>query len=151
MLQSSHPALILVANEPKSAFEVGLQVRAKSSHCSALAVWEPNTKYWSLSLEETVLISPADSLSTYYSRQHCLDTAVLFLFLNSVRHLAGNSPCSNVCLIKNLTTSYNLIVKWTFPPPANEVSMETADGAVATKWRGFINGSFNFSGFTKQL
>lgn len=34
-----------------------------------------------------------------------------FSIFNSVKHLAGNSPCSNMYLIKILTTSYHLIVK----------------------------------------
>lgn len=136
---SSRPTFILMVNDPGYVWG---QAANTSKIQPSFSFSHMGNKYQNLSLEETVLISPANSLSLLYSRQYCMDNAALFLFLHSVKYLSGNSPCSNVCLIKNLTTSYNLIVKWTLPPLANDVSMETAHGTVATEWRDFINGSF---------
>lgn len=52
-------------------------------------------------------------LSAYSPSLHTLLQTALhgywsaFPIFNSVKHLAGNSPCSNICLIKNLTSSYH--------------------------------------------
>lgn len=143
MLQSSHCTFVLTTNEPLTSRRVHLRSDCKHEPNPAIAQWEPKTGFFHRCKLKMLFhfLQILPSLHTFFQTalHGCCSTSPIF---NSVRHVAGNSPCSNVFLIKNLTTTYNLIVKRTLPAPANDVSMETAHGAVAAKWRGFINGSF---------